>query len=310
VYELILFALSLFAAFAIGANNASACVGAVVGAGLMNQEKALALAGAGMATGILLEGWKMKPSIVGKLLLFSDPKINACLLLSSLIVLLMVTLFAIPLSFSQALVGGAVGIGALEGTLNSGFALVVGSSWVYAPLMSIPVAALIYVFLKKALPKGIFQRARVNAFLVLASSFYVAYVLGANTVGLLEGFSSTPVTVAGPSLALASFLGSFVAGKKVTKTVSEDIVGISPVASSGASFGGALVVELMTQLAVPVSVSQIGVAALFGPSLAHKATVSNRSKVLRIIFVWALAPIFGFALAVGLYSVMPNGLPW
>jgi len=306
---MLLLALALVAAFAIGANNAAATVGAIVGSGIMREDKALLLAGIGMATGIMLEGWKMRPSVVGYMIKANQSSVTAPLLLASLIVLVVVTFFALPLSFSQALVGGAIGIGILTGTLNPRFAALVSASWVYAPLLSIPLSAAIYVALRAALPKGIFRRARINAVLVTLSSFYVSYVLGANTVGLLEGMSSTPSSESGPALAAAAFLGSYLAGKTVTKTVSEDIVGISPIASSGASFASALMVEVMTQLSIPVSVSQIGVTAIFGPAYTRRATVANKSRIAKIAAVWAIAPVLGFVLASGLYLLLPKTLP-
>jgi phosphate/sulfate permease len=308
VFDLLLLIVALIAAFAIGANNAAACVGAIVGSGIMREDKALLLAGIGMAMGILLEGWKMRPSVVGYMIKTNQASVMASLLISSLIVLIIVTFFAIPLSFSQALVGGAVGIGILAGTLNVKFAALVSVSWIYAPLLSIPLSAAIYVALRRALPKGIFRRAEVNAILVTTSSFYVSYVLGANTVGLLEGMSSASPSESGSALAFAALLGSFLAGRNVTKTVSEDIVGISPVASSGASFATALMVEIMTQLSIPVSVSQIGVTALFGPALTRRASIANRGRIARIIAVWAMAPIIGFVLAPCTYLLLPKSI--
>ena len=305
---MLLLLLSLIAAFAIGANNASACIGAIVGAGLMDESKALLLAGIGIALGIFLEGWKMKPSILKYMINSNDPKIAACLLIASLIVLSIVTFFALPLSFSQALVGGAIGIGIVTGNLNWGFAGLVSLSWLYAPLVSIPVAGLIYLVLRRILPRGIFNRAQINAILVVLSSFYVAYVLGANTVGLLEGMTESSDAVSGPLLAISAFLGSYIGGKTVTNTVSQDIVGISPIASAGASFSGALIVEIMTQLAIPVSVSQIGVAALFGPALARKITISNHSKIIKIVLIWAIAPLIGMVLALAFYAMLPNSI--
>lgn len=302
--ELLFLLLALIAAFTIGANNASACVGAIVGAGLMKDREALVLAGLGMMLGTIGEGWKMKPSI-GYLLGPSaqQQQVLFALMLSSLIVLAVVTLFAIPLSFSQALVGGAIGIGLLTGTLDVRFATVVSLSWVYAPLLSIPAAAGIYLLLRRLLPKRLFLRARINAVAVLVSSFYVSYVLGANTIGILDGVTALPTWTAGLALGTAAFLGSALGGRLVTRTVSQNLVGISPVASSGASFGSALLVEVMTQLAIPVSVSQMGVAAILGPALTRRVRVSNGKEMAKVVLTWAIAPAMGLLLATAMYRL-------
>ncbi|MGC9175360.1 MAG: inorganic phosphate transporter [Thermoprotei archaeon] len=147
-----------------------------------------------------------------------------------------------------------------------------------------------------------------STILASVSSFYVPYVLRANTVGLLEAMMTISPSESGLVLAAAAFLGWYLAGKIVTKTVSEGLVGIGHVASTAASLGGALMVEIMTQLAVPVSVSQIGVDAIFVPAFTRNVRISNKRNIARVVATWAIAPVLGLALASGLYLILPKGI--
>ena len=91
----------------IGANDAGNCIGTTVGAGLLSYRKAIILVSVFVVLGAVLQGGSvMKP--IGKVIVTSDLSSLAIItaLLSSGFFVTLATFFKIPVSTSQAIVGG------------------------------------------------------------------------------------------------------------------------------------------------------------------------------------------------------------
>ncbi len=300
------FYLELISGFALcvmlGANNLSTCLGTSVGAGALRYRQALALASIGLLAGILLEGTKLSHAITSGIVSSTNPRFTLAVAASSFVIMAFLTFRKLPISLSQVAIGAAVGAAfALGIPVNWRFTLLVASSWLLTPLAGLALAIGL-TLITKAITKRVRRVLTLNmlyAYLTIFSGIYAAYTLGANTVGLIIGMVSSagiePLTSI--ALGLATILGMVMLSKATTRSVSENIVGLSPSASFAAQMGGALTVHGFTEAGIPVSVSQAVVGGVFGAAIPRKIVVRNNRLIWEIIIGWTLAPLLGAVLA-------------
>ncbi len=283
----------------LGANNASACFGASIGAGLTKYSTAARLASFGVLLGVLVEGVKLSRAISGGILTEITTSSFLIIMATTFIIILLATILHLPLPLSGGFVGSAVGVGLAGGEgIDWSFTLMVFASWVATPLLSAVTSALLYGVTSR-LTHGIRKPLMLNYLYgraTLALSFYVAYVLGANTVGLISGVYS-PFVGYGPlrtaAFGLATALGMCLLSRGVTETVGREMLGLSPSMALAAQLSGALIVHIFTQFGMPVSITQSLVGGVIGVGLAKKITVANVQLIRNILIGWALAPILG-----------------
>lgn len=300
------FYLELISGFALcvmlGANNLSTCLGTSVGAGALRYRQALALASVGLLAGILLEGTKLSRAITSGIVSSTNPGFTLAVAASSFVIMAFLTFRKLPISLSQVAIGAAVGAAfALGIPVNWRFTLLVASSWLLTPLAGLALAIGL-TLITKAITKRVRRVLTLNAlyaYLTIFSGIYAAYTLGANTVGLIIGMVDSagiePLTSIG--LGFATILGMVMLSKATTRSVSENIVGLSPSASFAAQMGGALTVHGFTEAGIPVSVSQAVVGGVFGAAIPRKIVVRNNRLIWEIIIGWTVAPLLGAVLA-------------
>jgi len=136
--------------------------------------------------------------------------------------------------------------------------------------------------------------------ITLALSFYVAYVLGANTVGLVNGIYKSFVGNTWTSTVVfgaATALGIYFLSRGITESVGREIIGLSPSSALVAQLGGALTVHFFTQFGLPVSITQALIGGIFGIGLAKRIVLMNKRMVKNIIMGWALTPLIGVVMS-------------
>ncbi len=310
-----LLALSLagFLVLVLGANNLASIVGTSLGARIIPPRRALLIAIVGVMSGLILEGPKLSNTISPRLLssLSSASVVGA--IAASLIILILATLAAIPLSLGQVAVGGAVGAGLAAGlSINQPFAFTIVASWALSPVVGFSIAFFLQIVLT-ALFRRVSNVLAINAVyarLTTLGSFYAAYVLGANTLGLVAGLIQTQFQtglLVSLLLGVLTVTGMGSLGRSTARTVADNIVGLSPSAAMAAQLSGAFTVHLFTQLAIPISISQAVVGGILGAASTKSIVIRNERLVREIILGWILAPISGAALgfAITVFFAVP-----
>lgn len=294
----------------LGANNLSTCLGTSIGTRALRYPQALALASIGLLAGILLEGNKMSKAITSGIVSSSDPKLIIALATSSFIIMAFLTFRRLPISLSQVAIGAALGSAiALGIPVNWRFALIVGSSWLLTPLVGLLIAIPLSVISRTVARKvrRILTLNALYAYLAVASGIYASYTLGANTVGLIVGMtesSQLPQLLISILFGVATIAGMIGFSRGTTRSVAENIVGLSPSASFASQMGGALTVHGFTEVGIPVSVSQAVVGGIFGAAIPRKMVVRNDRLTREIIFGWTVAPLLGALVSFVLASVL------
>ena len=295
----------------IGANDAGNCVGTTVGSGLLGYRRAVWLVAGFAVMGSFLQGGKVM-NTVGKGIITSDLPSLAVLtaMLSAGIFVTIATIYRVPVSTSQAIVGGVAGVGLAVGAdLNPSVILRIVEVWIVCPILVGILAILIYLatsrLLRRISPRSIWQRIP-NALLIL-SACYISFSLGANHVGTAMG----PITNLGVSPAWLSLLGGVALavgvltfGRRVTQTVGSGITPLDTVSAFSAQLAAAFAVHFFSIIGIPVSTSQSIVGAVIGVGLVHGIRTVRMRKIGEIVVGWVATPTAAGLFSFGLYRVL------
>jgi len=298
-----------FVGWNIGANDAGNCIGTAVGSGLLRYRSAMILVSVFAVLGAILQGGKVMETL-GTGIVSTELTVTAVIiaLLCSGVFVTVATLFRLPVSTSQVIVGGIAGVGLAVGAdLNVGTIISIVEIWVICPILTAIIAIGIYWVSKTVLRRisdNSFWQRLPHALLIL-SACYLAFSLGANHVGtamgpitnLNLGISTLWISILG-GFAMAS--GTMTFGHRVTQTVGRGIAPLDPVSAYSAQLAAALAVHFFTLYGIPVSTSQAVVGAIIGVGILQGVRTVQKKKLFGIAAGWAATPtaagLFSFAL--------------
>jgi inorganic phosphate transporter, PiT family len=303
--------------FVFGWNNSSILIGNQRGSGTLSGRESVFLCSIGIILGVAVEGSKMQGSLGGTISGQATDAVVFATLVVSIVLTLASTLAAIPVSFSNTMVGafaGAAFASSLE--LRTGDLATVLLFWGVAPLATMAVTFLSYRLIVRGtsrwslLSVDAFNRAGVGLV-----SLALAYVLSANNIGLIYGTAFTTAEVRPSSfggalplvlaLAAASIVGMALFGRgSVAGTVGDRLLSLSPQGVLAVFSGTIIMMWIATQLAIPISVTQCLTGGMFGAAFTKKVAIVNRRLSLEVVSSWAVVPLAAFALAAILVHLM------
>lgn len=322
--ELLIVALGFFVAWNIGANDTANCIGTAVGGGIIRFRKAIALVVVFALLGAFLEGWRNMKTVGSGILIpgaagnpLADPSLSFLvvgILAAAGLWVLFATYLGMPISTSQSMVGAVLGSGVFLSFLRPELGVGVNyrkigeiaTSWILNPVFAILISAALMILIRNLLrrAKSLLTINRILAVLVLISSAYSAYTLGANDVGtstgviyVKMGWSARLTALFG---ALALSVGAVTFSRGVTRTIGKGIAPLDPPSAFAAQFGAALTVWAFVQMGIPVSTSQALVGGVTGVGLARRAATVNRRNLAKISAVWIATPLAVCALSFSL----------
>jgi PiT family inorganic phosphate transporter len=245
--------------------------------------------------------------------------------LASALTVAIMTRYGLPVSSSQAIVGGIIGWNIYVGLpTEMGLVTKIASTWILNPLLSMLFAFVLFFIVKKSLNKlnpHLLKRDYITRLGLILVGAFGAYNLGANGIASVMGVFVTSNPFPGIDIGfihlspqnvlfgiggIAIALGVITYSKKVMMTVGSDIYSLSPV--------GALIVVMSVSLVlfifssrdlhdflvsynlpalplVPISSSQASVGAVIGVALAKKGRNIHFKSLGRIIAGWIATPL-------------------
>ncbi len=295
--ELIYLILVSLVSFMIAANNSAGSIGVLYGSRVTTYYKAALLSGLFIMAGTLFEGWKMSNAIGGGMI--ENPltlQLSLLVLFSTLILLLLFTAIGIPLSASQILVGSVLGVAVYFSIkINGVFVVWVIGAWILNFVISLLLAMLIYsILIIIARKERIFFLSKFYTVSLFISSAFIAYTLGANTIGLIASLNLSIYSLL--AAGISSFLGAMLLGEKTVITVGRKITGLDPPRAFSAQISGSIVVELFTQLHFPVSIMQAIIGGIVGTGLLRGKRELNKKTLKNLAVSWALVPLLSFVI--------------
>lgn len=300
----------------IGANDTANCIGTPVGSGLISYRKMVYIVAIFVILGAMLQSQNVMKTI-GEGVVANPLNLIAVLtaMLSAGFFVTLATFFKVPVSTSQAIVGGVVGAALSMGNeVNIARVATIGEVWVISPpltaLMSFTLYHIFAFFLKRVKMVALWDK--LLSYLVILSGAYVAFSLGANDVGNSVG----PLTVLGIDrfwLALlggvALSVGVLTYGRRVTETIGKGITSLGPLSAVSAQTAAALAVHYFSLIGIPVSTSQAIVGAVVGVGLVKGVTTVSFGKISEVVVGWVATPTAAGLFAFGLYKVIQLILP-
>jgi PiT family inorganic phosphate transporter len=324
----------------IGANDAANCIGTTVGAQIISYRKAVLIMAFFVILGGTLQGHHVMKT-VGKGIVVSDAQVyekhhgeepgaefwsyfpdnrlpdKAILvaLLSAGFFVTLATFSSIPVSTSQAIVGGVAGVGIGIVGMNATYfklavLLKIFSAWVISPILTMMLAFVLYYLLGLLLKRVSSVRwSQAMAIAVVCSAAYVSYSLGANDVGNAIGPLLSKYPDKGFELALlggvAMAVGAWSFGSRVTDTVGKSITPLDYGGALSAQMAAAFGVHLFSMAGIPVSTSQAVVGGVIGVGLTKGMRAVSTKKITRIFLGWVITPSCAAIFAALVYRLLP-----
>lgn len=336
---LIMILAGFFVGWNIGANDAANCIGTTVGAQIISYRKAVAVMAVFVILGGVLQGHHVMKT-VGKGIVISEAQVyeahnkteagkefwsyfpdnrlpdKAILvaLLSAGFFVSLATFSSIPVSTSQAIVGGVAGVGIGIVGFNFTFfklavLLKIFGAWVISPILTMFMAFVLYMILEFILRRAnAMVWSKLLGFAVICSAAYVSYSLGANDVGNAIGPLLSKYPDQGIWLAVlggvAMAVGAITFGARVSDTVGKSITPLSYSGALAAQLSAAVGVHVFSVVGIPVSTSQAVVGGVIGVGLTKGMQAVSMKKLSTIFVGWVATPLCAAIFAAVVYRLV------
>jgi PiT family inorganic phosphate transporter len=295
----------VFLGWSLGANDAANVFGSAVSSKMVKFWTAAILAASFVLMGALLAGQSGIETLKGLTLFTYNQAVIASVAAACTVTIM--TLFGLPVSTSQAVVGAILGVGILNRQLNvAGLGKVV-LCWVGTPVGGMIVGILIYRLLAAIANKmdlNPFQADMVLKLSLIAAGSYGAFALGANNVanvtavfvgaGMLNVFSAA--LIGGLSIGL----GILTFSRRVMETVGKKLVSLDPFSALVVVLAQAITVHIYALVGVPVSTSQAVIGAVLGVGIVKGINTIKRRTLVNIFLAWFITPLVASILALAL----------
>lgn len=297
---------SIYLGWALGTNDAANVFGPPVISGTVRYREAIIIAAVLVIIGSVAEGWKCMPTVGGITRLESLTAAIACL--AAAVIVNLMSFLKLPVSTSQAIIGGIIGVGLLRQTPISYAKLIkILICWLSTPIGAALIALLFYkllAFLWQSRVKNIrVFNITIKVACILIGS-YGAYSLGANNVanvaGALVGAGLISPFRAALWGGISIALGILTYSKNVMITVGKKITPLDPFSSLVAILASAVTLHIFTQLRVPISSSQSIVGAVCGIGLIKGVRSVSKLTLILVFIGWIATFLGSAALAYGL----------
>jgi PiT family inorganic phosphate transporter len=306
--------LALYMAWAIGANDVANAMGTSVGSGALTLTGAVVVAGTLEFAGAFLAGSHVtetvRKGILDTSLLAPTPELlmygMLAALMSAATLLLVATLFGLPVSTTHSIVGAIVGFGAVGVGVDAVAWGKVGQivvSWVTSPLLGGVLAFAIFRLLRVTI-LGRDDPAEAGRRWGPYYFFYVFFVMG--LVTLFKGLKHIGLDLSlAESLGASALLGvfGFILGRILLVRVKLDQIGSRRLSHFEGMERIFVVLQILTACAVAFAHGSNDVANSIGP-LAAIASVARGGDVL------AKAPVEPWMLAIGGFGIVVGLATW
>lgn len=300
----------LFLGWSIGANDAANVFGTAVASRAIRFRTAALLTSAFVILGAWLQGAKGLETI-GALAPQTLRSAAVCSAAAALAVTIM-TWLGLPVSASQAVVGGIIGVSLWGGNIEFAPLGKILVCWVATPLSAMLVALIVYNLLGAVMSRlhvSILSRDRILWHALVVVGVYGAFALGANNVANVTGvfhglrlFDSAEVLNVVGALAIA--LGAVTYSRRVMMTVGASLIRLDAFAALVAVTAEAVTVHVFAFIGVPVSTSQAVVGGVLGVAIMRGGDL--HANVLRNIGVgWIVTPLAAAVIGFTAYGLCP-----
>lgn len=301
---------ALFFAMNMGASGAAASMGVAYGSGAVsNKRLALIICAIGVFSGAAIGGGEVVKTIGSGIIPSSiiSAQIALIILLAATFTLFIANLMGIPLSTSEVTVGAIVGVGIAIQSVHLEKLFVVVSFWLIIPFIAFGLTFIAGFFLSKWKKINEYRHVRWGKglkILLIFTGFMEAFSAGmnnvSNAVGPLVGAGLISITSGTIIGGFFIALGALFLGGRVMETNGKRITNLSLIQGSTVSGLGAILVIICSLLGMPVPITQITTAGIFGIGVSeHGMKLWQKDIIKRMLKVWLVSPIFSLVISYG-----------
>lgn len=299
----------IFLGWSLGANDASNVFGSAVASRMLKFWTAATIASLFVLLGALLQGHAGVETL--KDLTRLTPEQAAVCSVAAATAVTIMTVLSLPVSVSQAVVGGIMGIGLLNRELDmEGLGKVV-TCWFGTPIGGALIAVILYKTIASfynRLNLNLFQTdALLRSALILAGA-YAAYALGANNVAnvtaVFVGAGQLSVFAALLVGGLSIGLGIITYSRRVMETVGRKLVRLDPFSALIVVLAEAITVHIYAFIGVPVSTSQAVIGGVLGVGIVKGIETVKKRTLLNILIGWFFTPLVACLFTITLHFVI------
>ncbi len=316
---------AMFLAINMGGSGTAPSFALAFGSGVIRRSSIPGLFGIMVLLGALIAG-KATATTIGSGIINPERlnyAVTTVILLSVALSLFFANLLGIPQSTSQSTVLSITAASLYYHEFNSNMLLFeIVPAWFILPLLAYLICYFsgkyIYNPLRK---KGAFKSSAVNnhplvRILIIVSSLYVAFSIGANNVANASGPVSVMlinelgvdsqeknfliIIILSTLLIAPNFgIGSYLFGYKILKHTGKDIILLGKIEAVIIAFVSASLLLVASLLkGIPSSLVQVNVAAILGIGVAKLGAknIFRKTRVNRFFVVWIIAPLISFLL--------------
>ncbi|MBN1943791.1 MAG: inorganic phosphate transporter [Phycisphaerae bacterium] len=299
----------LYLGGAMGANDAANVFGTAVATRILRFQTAAILCAAAAVLGATLQGESGIRTVSG--LTTQTQCTLTVVAFAAAITVTGMTIFRMPISTSQAVVGAITGVGlAMNDIAWDGLGKVV-ICWISAPVGAFLIALIVYPLVTtffRRVPMSILLRDRLLWGGLIVVGCYGSYALGANNVanatgifsGRLDGITDRELAVMG---GVAIAVGVLAFSRRMMLAVGQGIMPLEALTAFVAVLSMAITVHALAMIGVPVSTSQAIIGAIFGVGLLRNRQNLRWGMLRNIAVGWTLTPAVAMILSAAGYAV-------
>jgi PiT family inorganic phosphate transporter len=285
----------IFLGWSLGANDAANVFGTAVSSRMIKFWTAAMIAAIFVLLGALVEGQSGIETLQNLTPFTSNQAIVASV--AAAVTVTLMTLFGLPVSTSQAVVGAILGIGLLNRQLNFSELGKVVVCWLGTPVGGIVLGIIVYKLLAvigNSMNLNIFQSDILLRLSLILAGSYGAYALGANNVAnvtaVFVGAGMLSLSAATLIGGLSIGLGILTFSKGVMETVGKKLVRLDPFSALVVVLAQAITVHIYALIGVPVSTSQAVIGAVLGVGIIKGVNTIRRRTLVNIFLAWFITP--------------------
>jgi len=300
---------SLFMGWSLGTNDSANIFGPAVAQKVVKYRTAIIVA----AIFIVIGSWVGGESGMKTLSSITTQSLTSASVaaFSAALVVTFMSKWGIPVSTSQAVLGGILGIGIYNHNVNFAPLIKVLIVWVINPIGAMVVAIGLQLTLGYFYKKidSISLRSKIVKWGALIIGAYGSYALGANNVANVTGTFAGPLFKNNYGLAslvggLAIASGTLTYSKKVMMTVGKDIAALDSFGAVIAVLAISITVWIFSLVGVPVSTSQAIVGAVIGLGFLKGISFLNKKTIIKILLGWIATPVIAGSMAFVIYLIV------
>lgn len=320
----------LFLGWSLGANDAANVFGTAVGSRMISFKKAALICSVFLIIGAVIQGHGTTETL-NTLGSVSNTKHAFILTLASALIIYLMSMFGMPVSTSQAVVGAIIGFNLFSGIdTDMDILKKIVSSWILGPILAAIFAIPLYFAVKKWFSKSkihlLMQDSILRYGLIIIGAFG-SYSLGANNIANVVGVYSEAITFSEINFlgitvkstqqlfligAIAISIGVFTFSKRTMSTIGSKLYKITPESAIIVVLSHSLVLFVFSSSTlsiflisiglppiplVPVSSSQAIVGAIIGLGLAKGGYGINFKILGEVALGWIATPLLSVALS-------------